>query len=349
MKTMKKLSFIFIVVFLFSLTTLGQVKVTSEGFLQVDYLGDQSLTFGNNAGGQYPLRGQWGIEHYNGGLNFGIPWPNPAMYGGNYKLFIQDNTGYVGINDGTPSYQLDVNGDIATYGTLRISSDERFKTDIKPISSSIEKLLKLEGVSYKMKKSKPSEYNLDEIKDQVKYQTAIAEMSLQDSITSTDRYGFIAQELMEVYPELVDQDKEGYLNIDYIGLIPILVEAIKELQERVETIENNCCNKDASMKSASITSGTTNDLTENKARLDQNIPNPFSNETKIGCYIPDGSGTSVLYIYNMNGAQLQQYSINGKGKQTLPINGNSFQPGMYLYALVIDGKEVDTKRMILTK
>jgi hypothetical protein len=47
--------------------------------------------------------------------------------------------------------------------------------------------------------------------------------------------------------------------------------------------------------------------------------------------------------------QLQQYSINRKGKQTVTINGNSFEPGMYLYALVIDGNEVDTKRMILTK
>jgi hypothetical protein len=47
--------------------------------------------------------------------------------------------------------------------------------------------------------------------------------------------------------------------------------------------------------------------------------------------------------------QLQQYSITGKGKQTVTINGNSYEPGMYLYALVIDGKEVDTKRMILTK
>jgi len=41
--------------------------------------------------------------------------------------------------------------------------------------------------------------------------------------------------------------------------------------------------------------------------------------------------------------------MNGKGKQSVTINGNSLQPGMYLYALVIDGKEVDTKRMILTK
>lgn len=51
----------------------------------------------------------------------------------------------------------------------------------------------------------------------------------------------------------------------------------------------------------------------------------------------------------MNGTQLQQYSINGKGNQSITINGNSFQAGMYLYALVIDGKDVDTKRMILTK
>lgn len=45
----------------------------------------------------------------------------------------------------------------------------------------------------------------------------------------------------------------------------------------------------------------------------------------------------------------QQYNINGKGKQTVAINGNSLAAGMYLYSLVIDGKEVDTKRMILTK
>ena len=51
----------------------------------------------------------------------------------------------------------------------------------------------------------------------------------------------------------------------------------------------------------------------------------------------------------MNGTQLQQYNISGKGKQSVMIDGNSFQPGMYLYALVIDGQEDDTKRMILTK
>jgi hypothetical protein len=47
--------------------------------------------------------------------------------------------------------------------------------------------------------------------------------------------------------------------------------------------------------------------------------------------------------------QLHQYSITGKGKQAVNISSSSLEPGMYLYALVIDGKEVDTKRMILTK
>lgn len=201
----------------------------------------------------------------------------------------------------------------------------------------------------KYRANKP-DISLEDVKDPVKRKTLEYQMALSDdSIPEADRYGFIAQELMKVYPELVDQDKEGYLNIDYTGLIPIMVEAIKELQERIETIENNCCNNAANLKSASISAGATNNLTDNKAQLDQNIPNPFSKETKIGCFIPEGSVNSVLYIYNMNGTQLQQYNVNGKGKQSVTINGNSFVPGMYLYALVIDSKEIDTKRMILTK
>lgn len=343
---MKKLSIIFIVTILFSLTTLGQLKVASNGWVQVDYTsGSQALTFGDNVPGY--ISGKWAIEHWGGGLNFFVQWPNTVTQSTNYTVFLEDVSGYVGIHNGNPSYQLDVNGDIATYGTIRISSDKRFKTDIKPITSSMEKLAQLEGVSYKMKKSKKNEYDLNSITDTTKRQAVEAEMALYESVATTDKYGFIAQELKEIFPELVDQDNEGYLNIDYIGLIPVLVEAIKELQEKVETIENNCCNNSSSLKNASI--GTSTTLTQYKAKLDQNIPNPFSQETRIDCFIPEGSNKSVLYIYNMNGTQLQQYSINGLGDQSVTISGNTLEAGMYIYALVIDGREVDTKRMILTK
>jgi hypothetical protein len=290
---MKKLSFFFVVAILFSLTTFSQLKVTSQGWVQVDYTsGSQALTFGDNVPGY--TSGKWAIEHWAGGLNFFVPYPNSALQGTNYTIFLEDASAFVGIHNGNPSYQLDVNGDIATYGTIRISSDERFKTEIKPISSAIEKLVKLEGVSYKMKKSKKIEYDLNSIKDPVKRQAVEAEMALDKSVATTDRYGFIAQKLKEIYPELVDQDKEGYLNIDYIGLIPLLVEAIKELQNKVETIENNCCNNASSLKNASIPPKTI--LTNDVAQLNQNIPNPFSQETRIGCFIPESSDNSVIYL-----------------------------------------------------
>lgn len=131
------------------------------------------------------------------------------------------------------------------------------------------------------------------------------------------------------------------------------VEAIKEQQAQIDelknlimSIEENCCKNN--LKSASLTTETTG-IIRNIAQLDQNIPNPFNKTTQIGCFIPDGSNSTVLYIYNMQGTQLKQYNINGSGSKSLVIDENSFVPGMYLYSLVIDGKEIDTKRMILTK
>lgn len=327
-----------------SFGVFAQLKVNSLGNVQVDYTsGGQLLTFGPNAGPGYQEWGKWAIEDFGTGLNFFKAWPYSDY--GNYKLFIKDN-GNVGIGTNNPGFRLDVNGDILSMG-VKVSSDERLKTDIKPIGNSIDKLVKLEGVTYKMNKTKKIEYDLSSIKDPERRKAAEAEMALYDPNAKNDRYGFIAQKVKEVYPELVDQDKEGYLNVDYIGLIPVLVEAIKEQQAQIKTLSaqiEDCC-KNNSLKSASIATGTT----ENKAKLDQNIPNPFSKETRIGCFIPDDATTSILYIYNMNGVQLQQYNLNGKGEQTVTINGNSFVPGMYLYALVIDSKEIDTKRMILTK
>ena len=239
---MKKYLFFLALSFsIFTVKTNAQIQVTSEGFVQVDYTsGDQSLTFGDNAGTDYPNRGKWALEYYNGGINFWIPWPNTTLYGGNYRLFLEDNTGYLGLNNGNPSYQLDVNGDIATYGTIRISSDERFKTDIKTITSSLDNLKKLEGVSYKMKKYRKSNVaeNLHEIKDEAKLKTVQNEIALsEESIPEAKRFGFIAQKLKEVYPDLVDEDESGYLNVDYIGLIPVLVEAIKEQQAEIDALK----------------------------------------------------------------------------------------------------------------
>lgn len=50
--------------------------------------------------------------------------------------------------------------------------------------------------------------------------------------------GFVAQEVQQLFPELVQQDTDGYLYIDYVGLIPVLVEPVKEQQEQIDDYWN---------------------------------------------------------------------------------------------------------------
>ena len=83
--------------------------------------------------------------------------------------------------------------------------------------------------------------------------------------------------------------------------------------------------------------------------LDQNTPNPFNIATTIGFYLPNSITAASIYVYDMTGNQLKSISIPERGKGNLKIQGSEFSAGMYLYALIADGKVIDTKRMILTK
>ena len=61
------------------------------------------------------------------------------------------------------------------------------------------------------------------------------------------------------------------------------------------------------------------------------------------------TGNTVnAYIFNMQGVLVKQLPINAN-QSSITINGSELSAGMYLYSLIVNGKEVDTKRMILTK
>jgi hypothetical protein len=221
------------------------------------------------------------------------------------------------------------------------TSDESLKENINALDNSLGKIEQLSGVSFDFK----PEY-FDVLDEKMK---AGLEKSGKNQI------GFIAQELMEIIPESVFYDSTSNLySIRYTSLLPVLVEAMKEQQTEIEelraqlaSIEENCCGNN--LKSASIGSGANSLFDEIKAQLDQNIPNPFNKTTKINCVIPPESNNVNLYIYNMQGTQLQQHKINGTGEQCVTFSAGSLKAGMYLYTLIADGKEVDTKKMFLTK
>ena len=134
------------------------------------------------------------------------------------RMQIEEN-GNVGIGTVFPSHKLQVIGTISATQMLcngtSLCSDARFKKGILPINNSMEKLSKLQGVNYFWDIEKFNEKGFSEEK----------------------QIGFVAQEIQNIFPELVYTDPEGYLSVDYTSLIPVLVEALKEQQDDFETFK----------------------------------------------------------------------------------------------------------------
>lgn len=54
---------------------------------------------------------------------------------------------------------------------------------------------------------------------------------------SGNSYGVIAQEVQKEFPEMVKMQENGYLSVDYIQLIPVMIESIKELNQEIENLK----------------------------------------------------------------------------------------------------------------
>jgi len=232
----------------------------------------------------------------------------------------------------------DVKATNAMYATaFNTPSDYRFKENIESVGSeSIDGLMKLNVVKYDLKQitvdtgdtaKVPEYYYTDDSK-----------------VLERKHYGIIAQELQQIYPDLVYEGKDGYLSVNYMEIIPILVKTIQDLKVKVDNISDNP--EKAAQRNEKAINAT--DILPSVV-LYQNNPNPFTENTEIKCFVPDGITKADLYIYDMNGHQIDKRPIYNRGYVSIIIQGSSLDAGMYLYSLITDGAVVDTKRMILTK
>ncbi|GMH69914.1 hypothetical protein TrLO_g1152, partial [Triparma laevis f. longispina] len=105
---------------------------------------------------------------------------------------------------------ISVSGTVTASGSA-LTSDRRYKKDITRLSSALDDVMKIRGVSYNWRRSEFPTYAFD----------------------NNTHYGFIAQEVEEVIPELVGTDELGMKSIRYLGFTPVLLEAMKEQQEEI--------------------------------------------------------------------------------------------------------------------
>ncbi|MBK9402012.1 MAG: tail fiber domain-containing protein [Bacteroidetes bacterium] len=233
------------------------------------------------------------------------------------------------------------NGNVWSYSNYYYS-DSVLKENIVPLSSALSKILLLRGVQYNFK--------------------AEVLANPQDSTTVISptppplQLGLIAEEIANVLPEVVATNDKGIMGINYTAIVPVLIEAIKEQQLAIDSLKiqlQDCCNKSVLPGGSGnrIIQGTIppENSSIKTARLDQNTPNPFHLQTKISYYLPETTSDARLIVFDMQGILKRSFELTTKGESSLIINGGEFPPGMYLYSLLVDGNEINTYRMILTK
>ncbi|MBC8048029.1 MAG: tail fiber domain-containing protein [Fimbriimonadaceae bacterium] len=229
-----------------------------------------------------------------------------------------------------------------------IFSDRKLKSNIKTMDNSLDKLMQL----------KPSTYN---------YKSGGGFM-----FDKKMHYGLIADEVEAIFPEMVREAKSAikrnpytgektpastFKSVNYTALIPVLISSVQEQQAEIEAkdatiadLEERINRLEAAFNDASSDVRTNSGSSYNGiASLDQNSPNPFKDKTVISYNVPETAGNAVIKIFSLTGEEMKSVSLTGKGKGTVEINGGSFQAGTYTYQLIVDGKSIDTKIMVLTK
>lgn len=227
-------------------------------------------------------------------------------------------------------------------------SDGRFKRDIRNDVSGLDFIKELNPVSYLLDKDAIDKFL--GIPDSIRIEHAATGKISQRQV------GFVAQDVEAIIKKSgyvfsgieAPQNENDTYAIRYAEFVVPLVKAAQELSAIVDRQRQEIGKlKEALGKyKEDIRS---REKQSAGAALFQNHPNPFSASTEIQMELPEIVRTASLIIYNLEGKELKNIYVNERGTTSMKISGGEFNPGMYLYALIADGKVLDTKRMILTK
>ncbi|HTN16196.1 MAG TPA: tail fiber domain-containing protein, partial [Chitinophagaceae bacterium] len=264
-------------------------------------------------------------------------------YGGYFS--VQGRTQAYGIyatastTGGGPTYAGYFNGEVfSTIGY--ITSDQRIKKNIQPMQHALDIINRLQPKTYAFDQSKYPSLHLP---------------------SKSVNYGLIAQELEQVLPTLVgninvpEEEKDGkpaHMSketlkvVNYVELIPILIQGMKEQQAAIDALKEQLAKLETGKAASDATNAALSD--KNAATLGQNIPNPFDHMTSIPFSIPATAQKASIRFNALNGNLIRTMDISERGKGQVTVNAGELSAGMYTYTLVVDNQVIDTKKMIVS-
>ncbi|MBQ8052043.1 MAG: T9SS type A sorting domain-containing protein, partial [Bacteroidaceae bacterium] len=269
-----------------------------------------------------------------GAAIYGTLYSQPKIFANNYAGFFD---GPVAITTG-----LYVKGGTYTnfsYTTLNESS---------PLSLGLDESLQSSSIVEKLSSLQLGYYLED------KFAEGNASNTFQTNGNKTAdnerlHYGLPAEQLKEEFPSLVISEKNGDTYINYVEIVPILVQAINELSSKVATLEAELGIQDPTkpvMKAKEQTTAV-EETGMDVVTMSQNKPNPFSDSSVITLNIPETAKSATIGIYDMSGKLAQNIVVSERGTTNITVYAANLTPGMYIYNLIVDGKVKATRKMIV--
>ena len=273
-----------------------------------------------------------------------------GSYGSGSNLTVNGN--YAGYFEG-PVY---TNGTLTTPQIITPSDISQTEDIIsiaeekRTLGSTLDNVMSMNVIKYKYKAPKHEKEELSEEEEDLLANDPEALKTKEQNeqkrleFENQKHYGLSAQELQKIYPDLVRQGQDGNLGINYVELVPVLIRSIQELKQELDEVKG--VNSEAKLSRSLVTPSASLEVSGNV--LYQNTPNPFKEQTTIRFSLADDARDAAICIFDMTGKMLKKLPVSS-GEASIRVNGWELGEGMFLYTLMVNGREIDTKRMIISK
>jgi len=291
------------------------------------------------------------IRGHTTGNGFGVLAEATGPSGFGAEAYSSQSYGlWAGTGDVT-TYAAYFSGDVFCSGSY-FGSDENLKKNIQDFSSGMSIINQLHPKHYEYRQD--GNYKLM-------------------NMPIGEHYGLVAQDVEKILPNLVKETKfyaskavpsesENLKNspdinfkaLNYTELIPIMIKGMQEQQSTIQQQQKQIdqqqqqINDLKQMLQTSLASNQNSSTALSNAWLQQNTPNPFNQNTIIHCFVPSSVKQAQLIVYSLDGRQVKSFTLSN-GTNDVNIAAGTLASGQYTYSLLIDGKSIDNKKMILTK